>query len=144
LAAAQGFGADVGMPAQGQDAMVSGHLLNESTAWSAALGVAMVVAALRPAAASGLASVLAVFSLILAGFVIGDLASGAVTVVRILSHLPVVVGTALALLVWRTTRPTKPGPRSSAVPASEDVVLPANAARGRRRGHLHPTDGSAA
>lgn len=138
LAGAQGFGADVGMP-------TDGHLLNESTAWSAALGVAMIVAALRPAAASGLAAVLAVFSLVLAGFVINDLTSGAVTLVRILTHLPVVVGTALALLIWRATRRTEPSPRSGAVPApDDDLVLPANATRGRRRGHLYPTDGSAA
>jgi predicted anti-sigma-YlaC factor YlaD len=136
LAAAQGFGLDVGMPAHG-------HLLHESTAWTAALGVAMVVAALRPVAASGLAAVLAAFSVVLAGFVVSDFASGAVSVARILSHLPVVVGTALALLVWRATRPTEPGPRSSAVPASDDVVLPENATRGRRRGHLYPTDGAA-
>jgi len=144
LAAAQGFGADVGMPARGHDAMMGGHLLNESTAWSAALGVVMVVAAVRPAAASGLAAVLVVFSLVLAGFVISDAASGAVTVVRLLSHLPVLAGTVLALLVWRAARPTEPEPRSDAAPASDDLVLPKNATRGRRRGHLYPTDGSAA
>ena len=144
LAAAQGFGADVGMPAHAHDATMGGHLLNESTAWSAALGVVMVVAALRPVAASGLAAVLVVFSLVLAGFVISDAASGAVTVVRLLSHLPVLAGTILALLVWRAARPTEPEPRSDAAPASEDLVLPKKATRGRRRGHLYPTDGSAA
>ena len=144
LAAAQGFGADVGMPVRVHDAMMGGHLLNESTAWSAALGVVMVVAALRPAAASGLAAVLAVFSLVLAGFVISDTASGAVSVVRLVSHLPVLAGTVLALLVWRAARPTEPRPGSDAAPAPDDVVLPENATRGRRRGHLYPTDGSAA
>jgi len=144
LAAAQGSGADVGMPAHGHEAMTGGHLLNESTAWSAALGVAMVVAALRPAAASGLAAVLVVFSLVLAGFVISDAASGAVTVARLLSHLPVLAGAILALLVWRAARPTEPEPRSDAGPVSEDLVLPKDATRGRRRGHLYPTDGSAA
>ncbi|MGF2944218.1 zf-HC2 domain-containing protein [Mycobacterium sp. Lab-001] len=138
LGAAQGFGADVGMPTHG-------HLLHESTAWTAALGVAMIVAALRPAAASGLAAVLAVFSSVLAGFVINDLTSGAVTLLRILTHLPVLVGTALALLVWRAALRPEPSPRSDAVPApGDDLVLPANATRGRRRGHLYPTDGSAA
>jgi len=144
LAVAQGFGADVGMPPRGHDAMMSGHLLNESTAWSAALGLVMVVAALRPAVASGLAAVLAAFSVVLAGFVISDAASGAVTGARLLSHVPVLVGTVLALLVWRAARPHKPEPRSGADPASDDIVLPENATRGRRRGHLYPTDGSAA
>jgi len=144
LAAGQGFGADLGMPARGHDAMMGGHLLNESTAWSAALGVVMVVAALRPAAAPGLAAVLVVFSLILAGFVIGDAASGAVTGMRLLSHLPVLAGTVLALLVWRAARPIEPEPRSDAAPASDDIMLPGNATRGRRSGHLYPTDGSVA
>ena len=144
LAAAQGFGTEMGMPTRGHDPMMGGHLLSESTAWSAALGVVMVIAALRPAAASGLAAVLLVFSLILAGFVISDAASGAVTVARLLSHLPVLAGTILALLVWRAARPTEPDPRSDAPTASDDIVLPKNATRGRRRGHLHPTDGSAA
>jgi len=136
LAAAQGFGADVGIPAHG-------HLLHESTAWTAALGVAMVVAALRPAAAPGLATVLAVFTVVLTGFVVGDLASGAVSAARILTHLPVLAGTALALLVWRANPPTEPSPRSGAVPGAEELALPGNAARGRRRGHLYPTDGAA-
>ncbi|HUO40035.1 MAG TPA: zf-HC2 domain-containing protein [Mycobacterium sp.] len=143
LAIAQGFGVDLGIQDHGQAPMLSGHLLNESTAWSAALGVVMVVAAWRPAAAAGLAAVLTVFSLVLAGFVISDAATGAVTAVRLMSHLPVLAGTVLALLVWRATRPTTPGPRSGAAPA-DDLVLPKNATRGRRRGHLHPTDGSAA
>ncbi len=141
LAVAQGLGTDVGLRAGGH-AMMSGHLLNESTAWSAALGVVMVVAAWRPAAAPGLAAVLAVFCLVLTGFVIKDAAAGAVTAMRLLSHLPVLVGTVLAVLVWRATRPTEPTPGADAAP--DDVVLPDNATRGRRRGHLHPTDGSAA
>jgi len=144
LATGQGFGADVGLRTSTHGTMTSGHLLNESTAWSAALGVVMVVAALRPTAASGLAAVLAVFSLVLAGFVIKDATSGAVTVVRLLSHLPVLAGTVLALLVRRTAPPMQPRPGSDAAPVPDDVVLPENATRGRRRGHLHPTDGSAA
>ncbi|CAM4217045.1 putative transmembrane transcriptional regulator (anti-sigma factor) [Mycobacterium basiliense] len=137
LAGAQGFGADVGIPSRG-------HLLNESTAWSAALGVVMVVAALRPAASSGLAAVLVVFTVVLSGFVINDATEGAVTVLRLMSHLPVLAGTVLALLVWRATRAPEPWPWSDAAPFSDDVVLPEHATRGRRRGHLHPTDGSAA
>lgn len=143
LAAAQGLGADLGLRAGGHGTMAGGHLLNESTAWSAALGVAMVVAACRPAAASGLAAVLAVFSLVLTGFVVSDATSGAVTVARMLSHLPVLVGTVLALLVWRAARPPAPSPGATAAPGPGDVVLPENATRGRRRGHLYPTDGAA-
>lgn len=143
LAVAQGFGANVGTSA-GHHAMMSGHLLNESTAWSAALGVVMVIAAIRPAAAAGLAGILAVFTTVLAVYVVNDALSGAVSLDRILSHLPVLLGTVLALLVWRDVRSPGPQPRSDALPVTDDVVLPDNASRGRRRGHLYPTDGSAA
>ncbi|WP_099249957.1 zf-HC2 domain-containing protein [Mycobacterium sp. shizuoka-1] len=144
LAIAQAAGAGIGTAAPGHHAMMGGHLLNESTAWSAALGVVMIVAAARPAAAAGLAGVLAVFTAILTGYVVSDAASGAVGLDRILSHLPVLAGTVLALLVWRDARTPGPAPRSDAVGVTADVVLPDNASRGRRRGHLYPTDGSAA
>ncbi|TDO17570.1 putative anti-sigma-YlaC factor YlaD [Mycobacterium sp. BK086] len=144
LAGAQAFGVNVGTSAAAHHAMMGGHLLNESTAWSAALGVIMVVAAARPTAAAGLAGVLTVFTGILAGYVVSDALAGAVSLDRVLSHLPVLAGTILALLVWRTTGSSGPQPRSDAAPVTADVVLPDNASRGRRRGHLYPTDGSAA
>lgn len=143
LALAQGLGADIGTTV-GHHAMMSGHLLNESTAWSATLGVVMVIAALRPGAAAGLAGVLSVFTAALTGYVISNAISGAVTVDRILSHVPVLLGTMLALLVWRDTHASGPQPHSTAAPVTDDVALPHNASRGRRRGHLYPTDASAA
>ncbi|OYN82135.1 zf-HC2 domain-containing protein [Mycolicibacterium sphagni] len=144
LAVAQASGVNIGTSAAAHHAMMGGHLLNESTAWSAALGVIMVVAAVRPAAAAGLAGVLTVFTAILTGYVVSDAMSGAVSLDRVLSHLPVLAGTVLALLVWRKAGPSGPSPRSDALPVTTDVVLPDKAARGRRRGHLYPTDGSAA
>lgn len=144
LAVAQAAGANIGTSGAAHHAMMGGHLLNESTAWSAALGVIMVVAAARPAAAAGLAGVLSVFTAILTGYVVSDAVVGAVSLDRILSHLPVLAGTVLALLVWRNARASGPTPRSDAAPVTADVVLPDNASRGRRRGHLYPTDGSAA
>lgn len=143
LAAAQAFGVNVGTSDAGHHAMMGGHLLNESTAWSAALGVVMIVAAARPTAAAGLAGVLAVFTAILTAYVVSDAISGAVSLDRILSHLPVLAGTVLALLLWRKTGASGPEPRLDALPVTADVVLPANASRGRRRGHLYPTDGAA-
>ncbi len=121
---------------------MAGHVLNESTAWSAALGVVMVVAAVRPAVAGGLTWVLAAFAAVLSVYVVVDAVAGRVTVDRVLTHLPVVAGAVLAWLVWRTDRPDRHSPDRTAVP--DDIVLPQNASRGRRRGHLRPTDDSAA
>jgi hypothetical protein len=145
LAFAQGLGLGVGLARGHAMALHSGHLLNESTAWSVALGAVMVGAALWPGAAAGLAGVLTVFVGVLAVYVIADAASGAVTTTRLLTHLPIVVGAVLAILVWRSERTPEPMPgEDQANPDMPDIVLPQNASRGRRRGHLWPTDGSAA
>ena len=136
LAAAQGSGAHLGL----HHAAMAGHVLNESTAWSAALGVAMLAAAIRPAAASGLAWVLGSFTALLSVYVVTDALAGLVTVDRVLTHLPVVAGAVLALLVWRRCAPSTPAPDEN----SDEIVLPDNASRGRRRSHLRPSDGSAA
>ncbi len=141
LAAAQALGVDVGARSA-RHAMMGGHLLNESTAWSVALGVVMIVVAVRPAVAPGLAAVLATFTVVLAVYVIADATAGAVTTLRVLSHLPVLLGTVLTLLVWWAQR--SPGQPATQKPLSTGIVLPDNASRGRRRGHLWPTDGSAA
>ncbi len=141
LAVVQGVGLNLGLaPAHG---MSSGHhLLNESTSWSIALGVIMVGAAVWPGAAAGLAGVLTVFVGVLTVYVVVDALSGAVTTTRILTHIPVVIGAVLATMVWRSIAAPRPAPDSAA--DEPDIVLPDNAARGRRRGHLWPTDGSAA
>lgn len=139
LSTVQGLGLELGLTHE--HGMGPGHhLLNESTAWSLALGVVMVVAALWPAAAAGLAGVLTVFVGVLAVYVVADALSGAVTLTRIGTHIPVLLGAVLATLVWR--RDTAPPP--DGVTSEPDIVLPPNASRGRRRGHLWPTDGSAA
>ncbi|WP_018601448.1 zf-HC2 domain-containing protein [Mycobacterium sp. 155] len=140
LAAVQGLGLSVGL-AHGHG-MGNGHLLNESTAWSAALGAVMIGAALRPVAAAGLAGVLGVFAAVLTVYVAVDATMGAVTPVRMLTHLPVLLGAILAVLVWRDS--SAPGPEPGQHAAETDITLPHNASRGRRRGHLWPTDGSAA
>ena len=140
LAGAQATGAHLGVP----HTAMGGHLFNESTAWSMALGVMMLAAAIRPSAAVGLAGVLGAFVAVLCAYVISDATAGTVTTDRILSHLPIVVGAVLAFLVWRRDRPVDSQPDSREVTDSAEIILPDNASRGRRRGHLHPTDGSAA
>jgi predicted anti-sigma-YlaC factor YlaD len=124
--------------------MTGEHLVNESTSWSIALGIAMLIAAARPAAAMGLAAVGLVFTIVLTGYVVADGLAGAVGAIRILSHLPALVGTVLTVAVWRTSTFERPGPHRDTAPTFDDITLPDNASRGRRRGHLWPTDGNAA
>lgn len=138
LAIAQGLGADLGAPHG------AGHILNESTAWSAALGVVMLAAAIRPVMAGGLTWVLASFACFLLLYEVMDTDEGREALNRPLTHLPVVAGAVLALLVWRRDRPESgPQPDRTAATISEEIVLPENASRGRRA-NLRSADGSAA
>lgn len=139
LAAAQGLGAPLGLPHA-----EAGHVLNESTAWSAALGVVMLVAAVRPAMAGGLAWVLAAFTGFLVLYEITDTGADRVSLERTLSHLPVLAAAVLASLVWRRDGAGDPHPDRTAAVLTDDIALPDHASRGRRRGHLRSTDGSAA
>jgi RNA polymerase sigma-70 factor (ECF subfamily) len=144
VAAAQIFGADFGMVAVHEHgAMTGAHLLNESTAWSLALGFGMLSAAIWPRVASGVAVVLAIFVAVLTGYVIGDSWAGQVTAARIASHGPAVVGLVLIMVVCldrvggqRRARQRPAG--------KQDIALPAGASWGRRRGHVRPVDHSAA
>lgn len=139
LTVMQGLGAGLGLP----PAAAADHVLNESTAWSAALGVAMIAAAVRPRLAGGLVWVLATFTALLAIYEFGDLIAGHVGIERPVSHVPVLAGTLLAFMVWRRDRPAD-GPDPDQTGLSDEIVLPENASRGRRRSHLRPSDGSAA
>jgi predicted anti-sigma-YlaC factor YlaD len=143
LAVVQTVGVATGLPTGLHATHLGGHLLNESTAWSVALGVAMVVTAVWPVAAAGLSTVLVGFTVVLTGFVVADAFSAAVTPLRALSHLPVLAGAVLALLVYRAHRADSPGPDAQSGADTEQITLPDNASRGRRRGHLWPSDGAA-
>ncbi|WP_253947095.1 hypothetical protein [Mycolicibacterium rhodesiae] len=124
--------------------MTGAHLLGESVAWSAAIGLVMIVAAVRPGAAAGLAGVLIAYSAVLAVYVVGDAATGAVTLLREVTHLPVVVGAVLALLVWRGNRAPRPSPRGTASqPPNADVDMHGSTSA-PLRAHRRPRDGSAA
>lgn len=140
LAAAQAFGSSLGL-AHHHGATTGGHLMNESTAWSLAVGVVMVGAALWPGAAAGLAGVLTAFAAVLTAYVIADAAAGAVTLERIFTHLPILLGALLALLVWRRAPGSRPRPSTAA--DEPDITLPHNASHGRQRGHLWSADGAA-
>jgi RNA polymerase sigma-70 factor (ECF subfamily) len=147
VAAAQMGGADFGMLAMTahQPGATSGaHLMNETTAWSLALGVGMIVTGAWPAAAAGVVSILGIFVAVLSWYVVEDAMAGRVTDIRMLSHLPVVVGAVLAVAVYRTAREDRRTPPAMCDVDDQDIVLPANARRGRRRGHLRSSTDSAA
>jgi len=138
LALAQAVGADVGAHLTGGHMT---HLMHETTAWSVGLGAALLFAAIRPVAAAGVAVFGVALTAVLAGYVVADGATGAVGAERILSHLPALAGTVLALLVWRRPGTHRPGDQARV--EIDEITLPDNASRGRRRGHLWPTDGAA-
>jgi RNA polymerase sigma-70 factor, ECF subfamily len=144
VAAAQIFGADFGMLAiHEHGAMTGAHLLNESTAWSLALGFGMVSAAIWPRVASGVAVVLAIFVAVLIGYVLADGWTGQVTAARIASHAPAVVGLVLILPLCLDRVGRRRRARQRRV-EKQDIALPAGASWGRRRGHVRPVDHSAA
>lgn len=95
-------------------APIEGHLLGESTAWSLGIGVAMIAAAIYPAAAAGLIGLLTTYSAVVAVYVVDGVADGAVTATRELAHLPALVGAVLAFAVWRGARLPDPVPGDSA------------------------------
>lgn len=143
LAAAQLFGVHFGVVGGHHGASSGAHLLNESTAWSAALGVGLLVAAARPVFAAGVACVTAIYALGLTYYVAADTLTGQVTAARAASHLPIVAGALLAFTTWRTTRPAGSGPDPQRQPTSESPSLDALSERRRSKG-VQASDGSAA
>ncbi|GAA1587593.1 zf-HC2 domain-containing protein [Nocardia ninae] len=141
LALGQLAGVDFGM-SHHHAAEMTRHLLNESTAWSLAIGVGFLYCALRPHAASGVLPVLGVLVAALSAFVVSDLYSGVVPVSRVLSHGLLVIALVLVVVVHRTRRPDTSPPTSDRVPT--DLVLPAGAQLGRRTRHLRSTQDPAA
>ncbi|MUM17843.1 DUF2275 domain-containing protein [Mycobacterium sp. CBMA271] len=137
VAGMQVAGINFGMvSSQHHGAMTGEHLMNESTAWVVALGVAMVIAGVRPAAAAGMATVLGAFALVLSGYVINDAVNGQVTASRIVSHAPVLLGLIFALLVLRDYRAGRNPPNQHRAVFLDEV------SSGER--HLRSADNSAA
>lgn len=138
VAVAQAAGIDFGMTAAhgAHAAAMSTHLLNESTAWTAALGVGFLVAALRPRAAAALAPVAGVFVMVLGCYVLADWAAERVTPARLASHSLVVLGA--VLLSWTAWDERGEGRRRGPVVGTDSAgsdespgtVGPAASARG--------------
>ncbi|MEV0057587.1 zf-HC2 domain-containing protein [Saccharopolyspora shandongensis] len=94
----------------GMGDVMTGHLLNESTAWNLALGLGMLWTAWRVRASTGLLPVLAAFLLVLGGFSVFDVINNAVPATRLLSHGLLVVGLVLLLVVRRDLSRWRPRP----------------------------------
>lgn len=137
LALAQAAGVNFGMVATHHGSASGAHLLNESTAWSAALGIATIAMAFRRRIAVGLAWVLVIYCGFLAYYVVSDALAGQVTPIRVLSHLPVALAAIVSVLVSRTRRPSDPSPRAR---GGDDESPAAPAARR----HLRAADDPAA
>ncbi|WP_433732551.1 zf-HC2 domain-containing protein [Nocardia sp. CA-129566] len=135
LALGQFAGSDFGMTHH-HGAELTQHLMNESTAWSLAIGIGFIYCAVRPYATSGVLPVLGVLVATLTAFVVGDLYSGAVPVSRVLSHGILVAALVLVVVVHRTRRPQTAPPTRTSDPLPTDLVLPPGARFGRRTGHL--------
>ncbi|MCX0272956.1 zf-HC2 domain-containing protein [Nocardia zapadnayensis] len=133
MGAAQLGGMDFGMTVAhaGHPAGPAVHLLNESTAWTVALGTGFLIAAWRPRSAVVLLPVVGVFVAILGGFVVADWFQDRVTVARLASHSLVGLGAVLLLSLcvprWRDTLRSRramasgtvaSGPRPSDIGAS--------------------------
>ncbi|GAA4413551.1 hypothetical protein GCM10023148_08150 [Actinokineospora soli] len=73
----------------------AGHLFNEGVAWNLALAVGFLVAAMRPEHVPGLRVVLAGFVSVLGAYSVYDLVTAEASLVRVLSHLPVLLGLVL-------------------------------------------------
>ncbi|WP_264035234.1 DUF2275 domain-containing protein [Mycolicibacterium neworleansense] len=137
LAVAQAVGMNFGMVAAHHGSASGAHLLNESTAWSAALGIATVAMAFRRRIAPGLACVLAIYCGFLAYYVVSDALAGLVTPVRVLSHVPVALAAIVSILASRAEHSHDPSPRAR---GDDDESRPATPPRR----HLRAADDPAA
>ncbi|MEV0674543.1 zf-HC2 domain-containing protein [Mycobacterium sp. NPDC050441] len=136
LAVAQAAGTNFGMVAAHHGSASGAHLLNESTAWSAALGIATIAMAFRRRIAPGLACVLVIYCGFLAYYVVSDALVGQVTPVRVVSHVPVALAAIVSVWASRTQRPRDPSPRAR----GDDEPGPTAS----RRRHLRAADDPAA
>jgi predicted anti-sigma-YlaC factor YlaD len=89
------------------------HATHEAASWNLAIGAAFVAAASAPRRAAGLIPLLGTFTLVLAGLSVRDLAAHEVSVSRLCTHLAVLIGLALLVVLDRVERALPPGWPSS-------------------------------
>lgn len=145
LAVAQIVGAGTAMAhvGHGHAGPFAGHLVNESTAWTLALGIGLGWTALRPRAASGMIPVLTGFVVVLLGYSAYDLVVDAVPASRVVGHGVLVLALCLLLFVRRDAAAPTPG-RGDAVGTPEEHTDTARfedhrpRGRGSGQGYLRP------
>ncbi|OMC17716.1 RNA polymerase subunit sigma-70 [Mycobacterium sp. IS-836] len=143
IAAAQISGTNFGMVSMHMHGAMSGeHLMHESTAWLLALGLAMMAAGIWPVTAIGVAAITGVYSVALLSYVIVDAFNGEVTVARIASHVPVLLGLVFTLLVARERAGSHRPRRRDSDADVEHPSPPTASGHARRRGHLWPINRS--
>jgi predicted anti-sigma-YlaC factor YlaD len=75
------------------------HMLHESAAWNLAIGAAYLFIAWRHTRPTAVIPILTAFVGVLTLFSLGDVLDGAVAASRLVSHVPVVLGYAIVLLM---------------------------------------------
>jgi predicted anti-sigma-YlaC factor YlaD len=108
VAAPSMFGTSIGMA-------MSTHAMHEAAAWNCAIGIALLATALKPTRAPGVLTVLATFVVVLGLLSIRDVASGAVELARLATHLGAVVGLVLVAALARAERALPPGQPAAGV-----------------------------
>ncbi|MGX7826713.1 zf-HC2 domain-containing protein [Actinokineospora sp. 24-640] len=114
------------------------HVLNESSAWTIALGAALAYAAFRPAAATGVLVATGGFLGVLTPFAVIDLAVGAATASRVATHAILLLAVGLLIAVRpggdaAGSRRPSPGSRTAADQPAEPVRRDGDDGRSRLR-----------
>jgi predicted anti-sigma-YlaC factor YlaD len=87
---------------------MSEHAAHEGAAWSIAIAVAFLAAAMTPRRAAGLVPLLATFIVVLVVLSIHDFAAGAVPLDRLLTHIAALAGLLLLIAIDRAERALPP------------------------------------
>jgi predicted anti-sigma-YlaC factor YlaD len=88
--------------------VMSEHAAHEGAAWSVAIAVAFLAAALTPRRAAGLVPLLGTFVAVLAALSVHDVAAGTVPLDRLLTHVAAVIGLLLLIAIDRAERALPP------------------------------------
>jgi predicted anti-sigma-YlaC factor YlaD len=106
----------IGLPAITGDSLgmtMSMHAAHEAAAWNLAIAVAFVAVAIVPRRAAGLIPLLATFLVVLSALSVRDIVHGAVTADRLATHVAVLLGLVLVVVLDRAERAFPPAPSTA-------------------------------